>query len=69
MHGKNWNMLVMNFLLTTVTCSVMRMIRLWLFSPYNVVPKVIDVSAGYDVEVSDYSIYSYGTKTIVMRCL
>lgn len=38
------------------------------FSPYNAVPKVIDVP-GYDVEVSDYSIYSYGTKTIVMRQL
>lgn len=38
------------------------------FSPYNAVPKVIDVP-GYDVEVSDYSIYSYGTKTIVMRRL
>ena len=35
------------------------------FSPYNAVPKVINVP-GYDVEVSDYSIYSYGTKTIVM---
>lgn len=38
------------------------------FSPYNAVPKVIDVP-GYDVEVSDYSIYSCGTKTIVMRQL
>ena len=38
------------------------------FSPYNAVPKVIEVP-GYDVEVSDYSIYSYGTKTIVMRRL
>ena len=38
------------------------------FSPYNAVPKVIDVP-GYDVEVSDYSIYSYGTKTIVTRRL
>lgn len=38
------------------------------FSPYNAAPKVIDVP-GYDVEVSDYSIYSYGTKTIVMRQL
>lgn len=27
------------------------------FSPYNAVPNVIDVP-GYDVEVSDYSIYS-----------
>ena len=38
------------------------------FSPYNAVPKVIDVP-GYDVEVSDYSIYSYGTKTIVMMTI
>ena len=38
------------------------------FSPYDAVPKGIDVP-GYDVEVSDYSIYSYGTKTIVMRRL
>ena len=38
------------------------------FSSYNAVPELIDVP-GYDVEVSDYSIYSYGTKTIVMRRL
>ena len=38
------------------------------FSPYNAVPRVIDIP-GYDVEVSDFSIYSYGTKTIVMRRL
>lgn len=36
------------------------------FSPYNAVPRVVDVP-GYDVEISEYSIYSYGTKTIVMR--
>ena len=35
------------------------------FSPYDAVPKGIDVP-GYDVEVSDYSIYSYGTKTILI---
>ena len=36
------------------------------FSPYYAVPNVIEVPV-YDVEVSDYSIYSYWTKTIVMR--
>lgn len=35
-------------------------------SPYSAVPKVIDVP-GYNVEISNLSIYSYGTKTIVMR--
>ena len=30
------------------------------FSPYNSLPRAIDVP-GYDVEISDYSIYSYGT--------
>lgn len=38
------------------------------YSPYNAVPGVVEVP-GYDVEVSDYSIYSYGTKTIVIRPL
>lgn len=36
------------------------------FSPYNVTSRVIEMP-GYDVEISGYSIYSYGTKTIVMR--
>ena len=38
------------------------------FSPYNVVPKVIEVP-GYDVEISDYSIYSYGSKLMADICL
>lgn len=36
------------------------------FSPYHGVPSVVEVP-GYDVEISELSIYSYGTKTVVMR--
>lgn len=36
------------------------------FSPYHEIDETVEVP-GYDLEISDYSIYSYGTKTMVIR--
>ena len=37
------------------------------FSPYHLSPRLYEIDLpGYDVEISDYSIYGYGTKTIVI---
>lgn len=36
------------------------------FSPCHEIDEAVEVP-GYDVEISDYSIYSYGTKTVVIR--
>jgi hypothetical protein len=39
------------------------------FSPYHLLPLATleQYLYGYDVEISDYSIYGYGTRTIVIR--